>query len=59
MRAASKKKESFKGLTYAYMEKYIANHDDDNQTIMREYEMLRGISAEAEELILQIIDSLI
>lgn len=41
------------------MEKYIANHDDDNQTIMREYEMLRGISAEAEELILQIIDSLI
>ena len=55
VRAASKKKESFKGLTYAYMEKYIANHDDDNQTIMREYEMLRGISAEAEELMAEAV----
>ena len=50
VRTAAKKKESFKGLTYAYMEKYIAKHDDENQTIMKEYEMLRGISAEAEEL---------
>ena len=50
VRTAPKKKDSFKGLTYAYMEKYIAKHDDADQTIMKEYEMLRGISEEAEEL---------
>lgn len=44
-----KSKESFKGLTYEYMEKYIQSHDDENQTIMAEYEMLRAISDEAIE----------
>ena len=48
VRTAPKKKDSFKGLTYAYMEKYIAKHDDAEQTIMKEYEMLRGIGEEAE-----------
>ena len=46
----STKKHSFKGLTYDYMEEYIANHDNDNQSIMREYESHRGISAEAKEI---------
>lgn len=48
VRTAPKKKDSFKGLTYAYMEKYIAKHDDEDQTVMKEYEMLRGIGEEAE-----------
>lgn len=47
--SASKSKESFKGLTYEYMEKYIATHDGE-KTIMAEYKMLRGISAEAKEM---------
>jgi len=45
----SKSKESFKGLTYDYMERYIAAHDDENKTIMAEFEMLRGTSEEAKE----------
>lgn len=47
--SANKSKESFKGLTYEYMEKYISTHDED-KSIMAEYEMLRGISAEAKEM---------
>ena len=42
-------KESYKGLTYSYMENYIKNHDDEKKSIMAEYEMLRGMSAEAQE----------
>ena len=42
-------KENYKGLTYGYMAKYIASHDDDEQSIMAEFEMLRGTSAEAQE----------
>lgn len=49
-RKASSQKVSYKGLTYEYMEKYIAAHDDENTTIMAEYEMLRGKSDEAMEL---------
>ena len=48
----AKKKESYKGLTYEYMEKYIKAHDEDG-SIMAEYEMLRGISEEAEEAFAQ------
>ena len=47
--SAAKKKSDYKGLTYGYMAKYIASHDDDEQSIMAEFEMLRGISAEAKE----------
>ena len=42
-------KESYKGLTYSYMENYIKTHDDEKKTIMTEYEMLRGMSTEAQE----------
>lgn len=46
--STAKSKESFKGLTYEYMEKYIAAHDDEDKTIMADYEMLRATSDEAE-----------
>lgn len=45
--STAKSKESFKGLTYEYMEKYIAARDE-NKSIMAEFEMLRAISDEAE-----------
>ena len=49
--SAAKKstKENYKGLTYEYMEKYIAAHDDEKKSIMAEYEMMRGTSEEAKE----------
>ena len=47
--STAKKKSDYKGLTYGYMAKYIASHDDDEQSIMAEFEMLRGTSAEAQE----------
>ena len=48
-RKASGQKESYKGLTYSYMENYIKTHDDEKKSIMSEYEMLRGLSQEAQE----------
>lgn len=42
-------KSAFKGLTYEYMEKYIASHDDENNTIMIEFNVLRAKTEEAEE----------
>ena len=50
-RKASSQKESYKGLTYSFMENYIKNHDDEKKSIMAEYEMLRGMSAEAQEVL--------
>ena len=38
---------SFKGLTYEYMEKYIQEHDEDENR-MTEYKDLRGLSEDAE-----------
>ena len=35
-------KETYRGLTYAYMERYIESHDDDERTIWAEYKMYRG-----------------
>ena len=48
-RKAPAKKESYKGLTYSYMENYIKAHDNEKKSIMAEYEMLRGMSDEAKE----------
>ena len=48
-RKSTAKKESYKGLTYGYMENYIQKHDDEENSIMAEYMMLRGLSEEAEE----------
>lgn len=48
-KATKSDKPSYKGLTYEYMEKYIKAHDDENQTIMKEYMEVRGLSDEADE----------
>lgn len=50
-RAATKKTCDYKGLTFDYMEKYIASHDDENNSIMAEYQALRGKSDEAKEVL--------
>ncbi len=47
-RAVTKKACDYKGLTYEYMEKYIKAHDED-KSIMKEYQMLRGLTNEAQE----------
>ena len=43
-------KNIYAGLDYAYMEKYIEAHDDEEKTIMAEYQMLRGESEEAKAI---------
>ena len=48
-RKNSSNKENYKGLTYSYMESYIEAHDDEEKSIMTEYETLRGRSQEAQE----------
>ncbi len=48
-KATKSDKPSYKGLTYEYMEKYIKAHDDKDQTIMKEYMEVRGLSDEADE----------
>ena len=50
-RAATKKSCDYKGLTFDYMEKYIASHDDEKKSIMAEYQALRGKSDEAKEVL--------
>ncbi|MGN0793851.1 MAG: hypothetical protein ACI4MG_05180 [Aristaeellaceae bacterium] len=50
-KAPKNDKPTFKGLTYAYMEKYILIHDDGEQTVMQEYMELRGISKAGEEVL--------
>ena len=42
--------ESYKGLDYKYMEKYIVAHDDENKSVMAEYKMLRGQDEESKEI---------
>lgn len=49
-------KTEFKGLTYEYMEKYIAAHDDEEKSIMAEYEMLRGKSDAAQDAMAEAAD---
>ena len=46
-RKTTVKKDNFKGLTYEYMEKYIATHDDDGK-IQEKYNDLRGLSERAK-----------
>ncbi len=40
VKAAPKRKSEFKGLTYKYMTTYIEAHDDENKTIMAEFNIL-------------------
>ncbi len=51
VKSSTKKNDGYKGLTYKYMEKYISTHDDENNSIMTEYNMLRGIGEDAEDAI--------
>lgn len=41
-RTVKTQRETYKGLTYEYMEKYIKTHDDAEKTIWAEYMMYRG-----------------
>lgn len=41
------KADHYKGLTYDYMEKYITSHDDEEKSILAEFNDLRGKSEEA------------
>ena len=41
-RKVNTQRETYKGLTYAYMERYIKAHDDEQETIWAEYMMYRG-----------------
>ena len=43
--------ETYKGLTYAYMEKYIKAHDDENETVWAEYMMYRGTPLDPEDML--------
>ena len=37
-----------KGITFAYMKSYIEKHDDEDHSIMKVFEELRGKSSDAE-----------
>ena len=43
------KQDFYKGLTDEFMESYIQKHDDEEQSIMAEYMMLRGKSEDAKD----------
>ena len=47
--ANSKKRDSFKGLNYDYMERYIKEHDDENGSKLSAFNALRAVSEEAKE----------
>ena len=47
-RKATSCQDTYKGLTYKFMEDYIQKHDDAEQSIMAEYLDLRGLSEEAK-----------
>ena len=46
---STKSKDNMKGLTVSYMEKYISTHDDEDGTIMSEFQMLRGLDEDGNE----------
>ena len=46
--AHSKKTDSYKGLTYQFMESYIKSHDDENGSTMAMFNDLRATSEEAK-----------
>ena len=52
-RKTTEKKDTFKGLTYEYMEMYIQKHDDEQKSIMAEYLTLRGQAEAAKENLLE------
>ena len=49
-REVKTQRETYKGLTYEYMEKYIKTHDDEKGTIWREYKICRGKPLDEKDL---------
>ena len=45
----SKKVDRHKGLSADAMKKFIQKHDDENQTILKEFYQLRGLTPEGKE----------
>lgn len=43
--------ETYKGLTYAYMEKYIKAHDDEACSIMAEFKIRRGTPIDSADML--------
>ena len=41
-KTTSKKRDTYKGLTYDYMARYIKKHDDENESVMKEFNVMRG-----------------
>lgn len=52
--AAKRNKDTYKGLTYSLMEKYISAHDEDG-SIMKEFNNMRGVGEEAEAMMAEAI----
>ena len=50
-REVKTQRETYKGLTYEYMEKYIKTHDDEEGTTWREYMIFRGKPLDEKDLI--------
>lgn len=50
-RTVKTQRETYKGPTYEYMEKYIKTHDDEAGTIWREYKIFRGKPLDEKDLI--------
>ena len=46
--APSKKVDRHKGLTADAMKKFILKHDDENQTILKQFSQLRGLTPEGK-----------
>ena len=44
------KTETYKGLTYAFMEKYIEAHDDAEKSIITEYRFKRGLTEDSPKV---------
>ncbi len=51
VKAPSKRKGEYKGLTYAYMRAYITKHDDDKKSKMAEFKNLLAEDKQNEELV--------
>ena len=51
VKAPSKRKGEYKGLTYAYMRAYITKHDDDKNSKMAEFKNLLAEDKQNEELV--------
>ena len=47
--SSGKKVDHHKGLTADAMEKFIQKHDDENQTILKEFYQLRGLTPEGKK----------